>query len=394
MKIGIIGQGQAGLLLAIMLKKNIKDVDVTIIDKNQVTGRKLLATGNGRCNLANLKIKENSYNSKEVQKIVKDFDAKKQIEFYKSIGVMTRSINDLVYPFSLKAKDYVDYLFRYLKECKIKFINNEIVKDYEINKDKVKLTTNKKVFIFDYLVFATGNESAPQLGGDASILSILKKHGYEIKENKPGLCPIRTIEQTKNIENERWKAKVSLNIDKDKVYEEDGEVIFKKDGISGIAIFNCASLIARSKKFKKATITLDLMPEVSLSELESIFSDMNFVSKESFLYGVFTKPMAAYIQHISNVKNPFRYTQTEIKKLAKTVKELSFTYKDSYDFKECQVAIGGLELSNLNSDLFSKTEKYVGFAGELLNADGLCGGYNLMFAAASANKIAKYLIKK
>ncbi len=393
MKVGIIGQGQAGLTLAIMLKKNIKDVDVTIIDKNQNVGKKLLATGNGRCNLANLKIKDNSYNSKEVQKIVKDFDAKKQIEFYKSIGIMTRSLNDLVYPFSLSAKNYVEYLERYAKELKIKLINNESLKDYEVSKDKVKVTTNKKVFVFDYLVFASGNESAPQLGGDASILNILKKHGYEIKETKPGLCPIRTIEQTKNIENERWKCKVSLNIDKEKVYEEDGEVLFKKDGLSGIAIFNCASLIARSKKFKKAIITLDLMPDLDLSEIESIFSEMNFVSKESFLYGIFTKPMAAYIHYIANVKNPFRYTATEIKKIAKTVKELTFNYKESYDFKDCQVAIGGLELSNLNSNLFSKTENNVGFAGELLNADGLCGGFNLMFATASANKIAKFLSK-
>lgn len=393
MKVGIIGQGQAGLMLAIMLKKNIKDVDVTIIDKNQNVGKKLLATGNGRCNLANLKIKDNSYNSKEVQKIVKDFDAKKQIEFYKSIGIMTRSLNDLVYPFSLSAKNYVEYLERYAKELKIKLINNESLKDYEVSKDKVKVTTNKKVFVFDYLVFASGNESAPQLGGDASILNILKKHGYEIKETKPGLCPIRTIEQTKNIENERWKCKVSLNIDKEKVYKEDGEVLFKKDGLSGIAIFNCASLIARSKKFKKAIITLDLMPDLDLSEIESIFSEMNFVSKESFLYGIFTKTMAAYIHYIANVKNPFRYTATEIKKIAKTVKELTFNYKESYDFKDCQVAIGGLELSNLNSNLFSKTENNVGFAGELLNADGLCGGFNLMFATASANKIAKFLSK-
>jgi len=393
MKVGIIGQGQAGLVLAIMLKKNIKDVDITIIDKNQIAGKKLLATGNGRCNLANLKIKENSYNSKEALKIVKDFDARKQIEFYKSIGIMTRSLNDLVYPFSLSAKNYVDYLIRYIKELKIKLINNEIVKSYESSESKVKVTTNKKVFVFDYLIFATGNESAPQLGGDPSILNILKKHGYIIKENKPGLCPIRTIEQTKNIENERWKCKVSLTVDKEKVYEEDGEVLFKKDGLSGIAIFNCASLIARNRKFKKASISLDLMPELSISEVEKVFSDMNFVSKESFLYGIFTKPMASYIHYIANVKNPFRYTNTEIKKIAKAVKELTFNYKESYDFKDCQVAIGGLEFENLNSNLFSKIENNVGFAGELLNADGLCGGFNLMFATATANKICDYLLK-
>lgn len=394
MKIGIIGQGQAGLTLAIMLKKNIKDVDVTIIDKNQFTGKKLLATGNGRCNLANSRIKDNSYNSKEALKIVKEFDFKKQDEFYKSIGIVTRNIGDLVYPFSLSAKNYVEYLIKYLKELKVKMINNEIVKDYEINKDKVKVTTNKKVFVFDYLVFASGNVSAPQLGGDDSIIKILKKHNYEITEPKPGLCPIRTIEQTKNIENERRKCKVTLNIDKANLYEEDGEVLFKKDGLSGIAIFNCASLIARNKKFKRATISLDLMPEKTVKEVEDLFSSLNFVSKESFLYGIFTRPMAAYIQYVSNVKNPFRYTATEIKKLAKTVKELLFTYKESYDFKDGQISIGGLNFENLNNDLFSKTEKNVGFAGELLNADGLCGGFNLMFATASAYKIFKYLSKK
>ena len=392
MKIGILGQGVSGLFLALMLKFENDNLDITIIDKNVTPGRKFLATGNGRCNLANLETNENSYNCVEGASLVKDFNAKSLIEFLNNIGVITRNINNLVYPFSLSAKNLLDYLVDYAKQKKIRFINNENFIDYEILNEKIKITTSKKNFSFDKFIFAAGNGSAPQLGGATSCLSVLEKKGYKIAEGKPGLCPIITVESTKTVENQRVKAKVTLLIDKKVVYEETGEVQFKKDGLSGISIFNCSSMIARSNKFKKAIIRIDLVPDKTAEELLKEFTLLNVISNKSFLNGIFTKEISEYIRKNSGVKNPYIYSPSELKKLAYFVKNIEFTYKESYGFNDSQVTIGGLKLNQVSDNLESKNEKNVYFIGECLDIDGLCGGYNIMYCAASAHKVAKAII--
>lgn len=393
MKVGILGQGASGLLLALMLKFENQDLDVVLIDKNASAGRKFLATGNGRCNLANTEINESSYNNEEGRKIVEEFDSEKLIAFLKNIGVLTRNINNLVYPYSLSAKNLLDYLIDYAKQNKIRFVNNENLIDYDIVDGKVKVTTSKKNFSFDRFVIASGNGSAPQLGGATSVLSVLGKKGYKIIDGKPGLCPIRTVESTKTLENQRVKAKVSLVIDKNVVYEEVGEVQFKKDGLSGIAIFNCSSMIARSNKFKKAIIRIDLVLDVSADDLFKEFTLLNPISNKSFLSGIFTKEITEYVRKNSGIKNPYIYSPSELKKLALYIKNIEFTYKESYSFNDSQVTVGGVSLKNVNDNLESTLEKNIFLIGEVLNVDGLCGGYNLMFAFASAHKAAKSILE-
>lgn len=393
MKVGILGQGASGLFLALMLKFENQDLDVVVIDKNVNIGRKFLATGNGRCNLANTEITESSYNNEEGRKIVEEFDSEELISFLRNIGVLTRKVNNLVYPYSLSAKNLLDYLIDYAKQNKIRFVNNENLIDYDIVDGKVKVTTSKKNFSFDKFVIASGNGSAPQLGGATSVLSVLSKKGYKIIEGKPGLCPIRTVESTKTLENQRVKAKVTLVIDKNIAYEEVGEVQFKKDGLSGIAIFNCASVIARSTKFKKAIIRIDLMPDTSAEELFKEFTLLNPISNKSFLCGIFTKEVTEYIRKNSGVKNPYIYSPSELKKLALYIKNIEFTYKESYSFNDSQVTVGGINLKNVDENLESKLEKGIYFTGEVLNVDGLCGGYNLMFAFASAHKVANAILE-
>ena len=129
------------------------------------------------------------------------------------------------------------------------------------------------------------------------------------------------------------------------------------------------------------------MPDLSYEELVNKLAKLNSFSKNSVLLGIFTKPICEYIRKVSGVKNLNAYTNTEIKKLAVAIKNLNFTYLDTYAFRESQASIGGVEFNNLNKNLESKTESNVYFAGEILDADGLCGGYNINFAIASAYRI-------
>ena len=393
MKVGILGQGFSGIFLALFLKENNPKIDVTIIDKEDTPGRKVLATGNGRCNITNTSLVKEAYNCEDALNVVNDFNSEDIIKFLNSLGIFTRTYNNLVYPYSNSAKTFLDFLIARCKERKVKFVNRERLVDYTLENGKIRVKTQNKIFIFDKFVFACGNAAAPQLGGSDQIFTLLEKKGYKISALRVGLAPIQTEEKPTTIQNERVKATVSLYIDKALVYQENGEVLFKKDGLSGIAIFNCASMIARSKRFKKCTISLDLMPEYDCDKLVELLTKLNGMSKSSVLSGIFTKHVAEYIRKASGIKNLFDYTPTEIKKLAVTIKNLVFTYKATYDFKDAQVSVGGVEFSNVDFDLESKKESGIYFAGEILNADGLCGGYNITFAIASAHKVADALLE-
>ena len=393
MKVGILGQGFSGIFLALFLKENNPKIDVTIIDKEETPGRKVLATGNGRCNITNTSLVKEAYNCEDALNVVNDFNSEDIIKFLNSLGIFTRTYNNLVYPYSNSAKTFLDFLIARCKERKVKFVNRERLVDYTLENGKIRVKTQNKIFIFDKFVFACGNAAAPQLGGSDQIFTLLEKKGYKISALRVGLAPIQTEEKPTTIQNERVKATVSLYIDKALVYQENGEVLFKKDGLSGIAIFNCASMIARSKRFKKCTISLDLMPEYDCDKLVELLTKLNGMSKSSVLSGIFTKHVAEYIRKASGIKNLFDYTPTEIKKLAVTIKNLVFTYKATYDYKDAQVSVGGVEFSNVDFDLESKKESGIYFAGEILNADGLCGGYNITFAIASAHKVADALLE-
>ena len=393
MKVGILGQGFSGIFLALFLKENNPKIDVTIIDKEETPGKKVLATGNGRCNITNTSLVKEAYNCEDALNVVNDFNSEDIIKFLNSLGIFTRTYNNLVYPYSNSAKTFLDFLIARCKERKVKFVNRERLVDYTLENGKIRVKTQNKIFIFDKFVFACGNAAAPQLGGSDQIFTLLEKKGYKVSALRVGLAPIQTEEKPTTIQNERVKATVSLYIDKALVYQENGEVLFKKDGLSGIAIFNCASMIARSKRFKKCTISLDLMPEYDCDKLVELLTKLNGMSKSSVLSGIFTKHVAEYIRKASGIKNLFDYTPTEIKKLAVTIKNLVFTYKATYDYKDAQVSVGGVEFSNVDFDLESKKESGIYFAGEILNADGLCGGYNITFAIASAHKVADALLE-
>lgn len=393
MKIGIIGQGYSGVMLAILLKRHDLNIDVTIFDHNEKTNKKLLATGNGRCNLGNLEYNDNTFNSEFTKNLYLNFDINKQRELFNELGLETRTINNLVYPYSLSSNQVVAYLNRLLKEYKVKLVNGVNLNSYEVSDDFVTITmSNRKIYKFDKVIFATGGKSKEVLGSDGSIFKILKTHNYTIKDLKVGLAPIKVSENVKGIENERLKCIASLYLDKDLVYQEDGEVLIKKDGLSGISIFNISSIIARNKTAKKTRIVLDLFKDYKIEELEEKFKKYSRIAGFSFLEGIFTIKMSDYIRKNSGVKNLYDFDNREIKRIAEYTKNMEFTYISTYDFNDSQVTIGGVSINNLNDDLSSKLEKNIYMIGEMIDIDGLCGGYNLMLCLASAYKAYTSLI--
>lgn len=393
MNVGIIGAGISGIFLALMIKDSKIDANITLFDVNSKLGKKLLITGNGRANVGNRIINENSYNVKDAKNIVDDFPIEEQIKFYNSIGIEINNINELFYPFSFSSVALLSYINKYLKEKGIKFIGEFNVDDYVVKNKKIVIKSMNKEYLFDKIVIASGGLSSLSSNLKmTNMFDILKRHNYEISSLTPGLTPIIVNEEVKTIENLRMKVIAKLRINKKEVFNEKGEVIFKKDGLSGICIFNISSLIKRKYLKEKCEIILDLMPEIDIEPLINKLLKYNDLARFSCLNGIFDSRLSDYIRKRSGAKNLYKFTNSEIKKIAFTIKNLTFTYKDSYTFKESQVTIGGIEFDNLKENLESKFENNVYFIGEVLNADGLCGGYNIMFAMASAHRVYLDLI--
>lgn len=392
MNILIVGSGCSSLYLASLISFYKKEIKVDILSNEEIIGKKILVTGNGRCNLGNLSnIEDYDYNNSITKNIVMDFPIDSIISFLFNIGIHVTNINNLVYPYSLSSKNYRENLANFILTNKnITILQNIKFVDY-ISNNKINVEFNNSKKTYDKIVFATGGVSGNNKNS-YEIIGILKKHNYVIIPFKPGLVPIKTKENTASINGKRLKCKVSLFKNNLKIYEENGEILFKKDGLSGIAIFNCSSLINRSDDQKGFMISLDLFPEYDLNKLKQLLIEFNKNNKVSLLNSFFDKEISAFILKTLNISKCSKFNEKEIEFIALNLKNLKFHFDSTYDFKDSQVSIGGISYNNLNlNSLESNLENNVYFIGEILNSDGLCGGYNLMFAFASAYRVLKSL---
>ena len=372
MKIIIIGGGASGIVAAINYKRNHKGDDVLVIEQLAAPLKKLLASGNGKCNLGNSNIDYSLYNNPEfARSIIEGYDYK---EFFSTISIETKTVGDFAYPVSESAVSVKEALLNSAKNLGIPIKTEEKLIDYSV-KNQIEVVTNKGKYIADKLYFAGGLKSSSKLGSDGSVLDLLIKHGYKVKTPQPGLSPLFTKEKTKLVDGIRVKARVSLYENNKLVHEEDGEVLFKEHGLSGIVIFNTMSLIARAPE-KEHTISLDLLPDFTEKYLENYRNSHKF---SEFLLAFLNPKISAYLQE--------RFKNEDA--IFRSLKDLRFTFDKSYGFDFSQVSVGGVQISEVDESLMSKHEKNVFIIGELLDIDGPCGGYNLTWAFASAIKSTK-----
>ena len=298
MNILIVGAGVSGIFLSIFLKSKNKNLNVLLFDKNNIIGKKLLATGNGRCNIGNKIVNDYSYNDLKISKLMKEFSLKEE-ELLNEYGIFLRNLNNLMYPNSLSSKTLNNYLLNLLNKYNVELHLNEEVIEYN---DK-KLISSLNKYNYDKLIFSTGAKSMKSSGSDGNIFNLLKKHNYKINELKPGLAPITLKENVKELENLRLKGLIKLVSNNNKIYEENGEVIFKKDGISGISIFNINSIINRNN-IKDSKISLDLFPDTKEDDLFSKINDKYKVFGDIFLESLFGKQLHNYIKKQSHKEIP------------------------------------------------------------------------------------------
>ena len=378
----IIGGGASGLMCANFV--DAKKLKTAIIDKSPL-GKKILVTGNGRCNLTNKKISAQNYNTKLVEGVIKEFDQYETLNFFSKIGIECFFDDEgRGYPYSETASDVKNALLDNLKNV------NQIIDCVE----RVEKKENFKILLSSGEVLESKNVVVAC--GNKEIEKILKPLDLSFEQKRNILTGfVVTKNFDKNLLGVRENAVVSAEINGQKFCER-GQVQFKKDGISGIVIFNLSAFLAKNGSCP-FDAHIELLPNLKTEEIEEVLlrrrQICDFEIKDAFR-GLLKPNLAKYILKTSGVKNLNEniknLTNIEIKNILKNIKDLKFCCENTYD--DPQVLSGGIDLKNLDN-LQSKKHKGLYFCGESANVFGCCGGYNLQWAWSSGHFVAMKLNK-
>lgn len=390
--VAIIGGGAAGLFLAAALPANIK---VALLESNDRVGKKLLATGNGKCNLTNLDMNIAHYNRPGyIEEFLDKFDAHDTVQAFEKMGLITKAVDKRVYPYSECASTVLDVLRRAVDRAGTQVFTSHYVNFVESFNDafnvqgivKCEGKPNESFQIScDSVVLATGSPAT--FGKDST--SLFTALGHKSREMRPSLAPIKVNKESiKGLQGVRVKAGVRIGY-----RYEVGEVLFKEFGVSGIAVFNLSSELARDRAKIGDMMTIDFMPEYSRAEVEDILRKRGAtMTVGELMLGTFHSKVQERIIAAANC-SPDEPAQPKIGALANAIKSYKLEIEGLGDVSLAQVMSGGLDPREFDENLMSMHAKDAYAIGEALDIDGDCGGYNLQWAWTSAMTVARSIIK-
>lgn len=378
MKIIIIGSGASGLAAGISLLRC--GYDVTILERNNISGKKLLLTGAGRCNFFNSDQNIVHYHSSDkdiLAKIITSDNIHLVEDFITSLGIIPKVKDGYYYPFANQAYNMKELLERTYLDLGGKIKYNYLVE--KIEKKNSLFLVNDNISC-DKLILATGSKAYKMTGSDGIGYQLAKKFNHHIVKVLPSLTSLITREKI-NLKGVRVDAKVTLYEDGVKVREELGQVQFTDYGLSGICIFNLSYYAVKGlNKNKKEVITIDLMP---------FMDKVSFKNKKVYdlLLGFLPNKMIDYILKTLDISKDVYYedlSNDKKQELTKILKEMEFNITSYKEFDFSQVCSGGVSLREINPlTMESIFVKNLYIIGELLDVNGDCGGYNLTFAFLS-----------
>ncbi len=395
-KVAIIGGGASGLACAIELLHTVKDreeIKVTVFEKLSRVGKKILVTGNGRCNLTNINAINSGFRGDVAfaQYALNRFTPDENIKFFNELGLYTRTEDEgRVYPLSNQASSVLDAL-RF--ECTR--LGVETVCDYHavhlksvFNGVMNKLVINNRDR-FDYVVVAAGGKAGKVHGTDGDSYDLLKMMGHRITSIAPALVSLNCEDFAKALKGVRSICRMDLIIDGKKTLDNYGEVQFTDYGLSGIPIMQLSRFVSMSPS-NDICINLDVTPDFSLEKIENyIFDRREFGTGlcENLLIGIMNKQLCiTLLKECSIIPNGkiSDLTDDEIIKLARLCKCWKIKVKTARGFDFAQVTAGGADCSQFDHrTMESRLVEKLFCCGEALNIDGDCGGYNLQWAWSS-----------
>jgi predicted Rossmann fold flavoprotein len=394
-KVVVIGGGAAGMIAASIAGK--RGLDVILIEKNSIMGKKLLITGKGRCNITNdcdvEELIENvPVNGKFLYSAFYTFTNMDVIDLFNKLGVKTKvERGNRVFPASDKSSDVVEALKKYMKQNNVKILKGEV--DKVESKDglaKGVIMKNGKIIECDRVIVATGGASYPQTGSTGDGYKFARQNGHNINKIKPSLVPLETKEKwVKNLQGltlRNISMKV-LNKNNKKVYDDFGELNFNSYGISGPVILSASCYIKDMDK-NDYKVIIDLKPALSNEKLDNrIQRDFNKYSTKTFeesLKDLLPQKMIPTIIELTEIdseKIVNQISKEERKKLIDTLKNMTLNIKKYRPVKDAIVTSGGVKINEINpSTMESKLIKGLYFAGEVIDVDAYTGGFNLQIA--------------
>ena len=410
--VAVIGAGASGLTAAIECARLIGGENVVLLEKQKRPGRKLLATGSGRCNITNSNISAGRYHGDEavIRSVLSDFTAQDMSEFLASLGVLIREDDEgRCYPYSNQASTILDSMLKALKSLGVSTVLGFAVEALKRERGGFRISGGDKCITAENVILATGSCASPMLGADGSGYRLLRELGIESTTLFPALCPIETEEDCSILKGVRSKGTVTLTADGRKLRSSSGEIQFTGQGISGICVFEQSRAVGEflssgsvnGTPCREVRLSLDVMSAYSFPELCLYLNECRkiFGNEEasSILCGALNPRLSQYITGACRLsgKQCATLTQQDIKRIANAVKGLTFTPKPVLSFKNAQVSAGGISSGCVDPHTLS-AHKYNNLyvCGELLDADGDCGGFNLHFAFGSGLRAARMLAVK
>lgn len=377
-KVGIIGGGYSGVISAIYASKNS---EVTILERNPSLLKKLLLTGNGRCNYFNEDMsldKFHSSNESYIKEILTKENIKEVVDFYYRLGLFSKVKNGYYYPYSNHASSVRDLLIGKLKELNVNIKTDYLVNKIEKYNDKFIINDELE---FDKIIIGTGGMAYPKTGSDGIGYELLKDFNHNITKLSPSLVQIKSNNKyLKELSGIRCESKLTLFKNNEIVKKEIGELQFTDYGISGICTFNLSSRL--DDKNDNQYILINFMP-ISIKDFDLFMKSSSNTIFER-LEGFLNYKLVKVLLKISSISEDKKYSEITNKQKEDLINNL-FNYRvniiGTKSFDNSQVTKGGLDLNEINPlTMESKKVKGLYVVGELLDLDGDCGGYNLTIA--------------
>ena len=392
--IAVIGGGASGFAAAITAKETCPGAKVTILERLHRTGKKILAAGNGKCNISNISIRrENYHGSIDAVSVIETQLSYKEF-FTDKLGVLcitgSEGRTGGIYPRSNSSTTVLNALRSYASEIGIEEICDCQITGISPSKNGCQLYHGNGTLSCRKVIIAAGGYAGPSFGTDGSMLRILKDMGYKSAKVCPAVAPLKVDpEQLKGLKGVRVKGNVSAVSGGKILRTEKGELQFNDNNISGICVFNLAYLFQQYEG--KLALQTDFAPDMSekelISYLYSLKQSRGQRPAEELLTGMFVRNLAVYIVkkaiNIPLTENIKKLSSHDIQAIASAIKNTVFTVTGCTGWQNAQVTCGGIHSDCVTDKLESKLHKGIYFCGEILDVAGDCGGYNLQWAWSS-----------
>lgn len=390
-KVIVIGGGASGLVAAIAAAT--EGAEVTILEHMDRVGKKLLSTGNGRCNMTNLAVKAEYYRCSRKSfpmRILDKYSVWDTLTFFDEIGIVTKSKNGYIYPNSEQAAAVLQALVLEAGRLGITTVCNCHVRTVESEKKKLAVSWEAGRMECDAVIMACGSKAAPATGSDGSGYELAARLGHRIIKPLPALVQLRCEgKHYKALAGVRCEAKLSLLVEGSCCASDTGELQLTDYGISGIPTFQISRFASVGlDEGKEVVVKIDFLPSKNMEESRKFLNhrvrQFGYRTCEDLLGGVLNKKLGAVLLKLAGIPAAGKVADlksAQVEQLLKRIKSFEAKVVETNSFAQAQVCCGGVDTGQIKAaTLESKLVPGVYFAGEMIDVDGICGGYNLQWA--------------